>query len=239
MPYEDVEILTSDKIKLKGWLLKQKEPKNAPTVVFFHENAGNLGARLFYLQNYYQKVQPNILIVAYRGYDESEGQPNEPGIKKDCEAIMEYVHTAKDLDQSKIFLHGRSLGGATSIYSASLNKFPVKGLIVENTFISLENLVCDLLPPFKLFAKLLVRNKWLSIDTIKNVQCPILFIKSLKDELIHPKHMDQLYNSVGVPKQMYVIANGDHNSNWTVDMDHYFMTLSNFIANVLKNEKLQ
>jgi len=36
----------SDKIKLHGWFIKQKKPIEAETVIYFHENAGNIGFRL-------------------------------------------------------------------------------------------------------------------------------------------------------------------------------------------------
>ncbi len=47
MDYEDVTILTKDDIKLKGWFLKRPTSyEKASTIVFFHENAGNIGTRL-------------------------------------------------------------------------------------------------------------------------------------------------------------------------------------------------
>ena len=51
-----------------------------PTIVFFHENAGNIGTRLVFLHHYMDLVQTNILIVAYRGFSDSEGSPSEIGI---------------------------------------------------------------------------------------------------------------------------------------------------------------
>ena len=48
--------------------------------MFFHENAGNIGTRLYYFYYYMQYLKCNILIVAYRGYSDSDGTPNEVGI---------------------------------------------------------------------------------------------------------------------------------------------------------------
>ena len=55
-------------------------------MIFCHENAGSiiilfkfkqkdLGHRLEYLESYYKYVGCNILAVAYRGFDESQGKP--------------------------------------------------------------------------------------------------------------------------------------------------------------------
>ena len=68
MAYEDVEIQSADGIMVRGWFIKHYPGRKAPTVVFFHENAGNIGMRLQYLLHYQKNVNCNILIVAYRGY---------------------------------------------------------------------------------------------------------------------------------------------------------------------------
>lgn len=47
------------------------------TVVYLHENAGNLGMNLDYFETLVKKVGVNVLCVAYRGYSKSEGYPTE------------------------------------------------------------------------------------------------------------------------------------------------------------------
>ena len=65
---------------LKGWLCLNKNSKSVPTIVFFHENAGNIGTRLPFIKTYMERIQCNFLIVAYRGFSDSEGVPSEEGI---------------------------------------------------------------------------------------------------------------------------------------------------------------
>lgn len=45
MLYEEVKITTKDKLKLYGWFIHQQNPKNHPTFIYFHENAGS---KIFY-----------------------------------------------------------------------------------------------------------------------------------------------------------------------------------------------
>lgn len=92
-----------------------------------------------------------------------------------------------------MYILGRSLGGAVAIYVASLDyyKDKVRGLILENTFTSIADMIDYLLPAFK-FLKFLQRNYWASIDRIGKVICPILFIKSLKDEIVPTQQMGRL-----------------------------------------------
>ena len=63
---------------------KSKVREDRRLVVFFHENAGNLGLRLDYFQTLYHEVNCDILAVAYRGYSASSGIPSEEGIKEDA-----------------------------------------------------------------------------------------------------------------------------------------------------------
>ena len=58
----------------------ETDSRSKDTIIFFHENAGNLGLRLDYFDLIYHNVEVNIVAVAYRGYSRSEGTPNETGL---------------------------------------------------------------------------------------------------------------------------------------------------------------
>ncbi len=88
MLYEDVKVTTKDNLVLAGWFIKQKNPLAHETLIYFHENAGNIGNRLYSLEVLYFELEVNILIVGYRGYGHSQGTPTEPGLELDGEAIF-------------------------------------------------------------------------------------------------------------------------------------------------------
>lgn len=115
MPYEDVIVTTSDGLKLAGWFIKQKNPTAHETVIYFHENAGNIGNRLYAIEALYIELEVNILIVGYRGYGHSEGTPTEPGLELDAEAIFQFALSHKEINNQKLFIIGKSLGGAVAI----------------------------------------------------------------------------------------------------------------------------
>mmetsp|Transcript_22993 Transcript_22993/g.20429 ORF Transcript_22993/g.20429 Transcript_22993/m.20429 type:complete len:100 (+) Transcript_22993:81-380(+) len=71
LEYEDITISTEDNCILKGWLINQQNPKSHPTIVFLHENAGNIGLRMDFIQYLFNSINSNILIVGYRGYGHS------------------------------------------------------------------------------------------------------------------------------------------------------------------------
>ena len=95
-----------------------------------------------------------------------------------------------EVDNSKIFVFGRSLGGAVAIQlvsSASLSP-PPAGLILENTFTCTQDVALHMMPFLSIYlgwnriiSNVIIRDKWNSINAIKDIKCPILFISSLRD----------------------------------------------------------
>ena len=62
--------------------------KEKDTVIFMHENAGNIGLRLDYFELIFNNLDVNIVAVAYRGFSGSQGTPSEEGIIRDARATM-------------------------------------------------------------------------------------------------------------------------------------------------------
>eukprot|EP01017_Pseudomicrothorax_dubius_P031542 TRINITY_DN4041_c0_g1_i1.p1 TRINITY_DN4041_c0_g1~~TRINITY_DN4041_c0_g1_i1.p1 ORF type:complete len:256 (+),score=53.30 TRINITY_DN4041_c0_g1_i1:351-1118(+) len=234
LPFEDVRIRTSDNIQLHGWFIKQDESRiaDAPTIVYFHENAGNLGTRLPYLKHYYNQVGANILVVAYRGYSKSEGSPSELGLQEDSKAVLNYIFNRGDVNKQKVFIHGRSLGGAVTAYALTEGGFNdrVAGVILENTFKSISDMVDVVFPKLSYFKNLVLRNHWPTIHRIGRVTKPILFIMSIKDEIVPLQHMLDLYvaKKTGF-RDKYEIPDGNHNMNWSLNPEEYFNKVKDFI----------
>ena len=115
MDYEDVYVKTKDEVRLHAWLIKAAiNPSNCRTLLFFHGNAGNIGARLPNIEILVKRMNCNVLIVDYRGYGNSEGIPSEEGLRLDGEALLEHALGRNDIDKDRIYLFGRSLGGAVA-----------------------------------------------------------------------------------------------------------------------------
>jgi len=55
MSYEDVNIKSEDGIALHGWLIfHERDSTKHNTVIFMHENAGNIGLRMDYFELLYK-----------------------------------------------------------------------------------------------------------------------------------------------------------------------------------------
>ncbi|CAF2093983.1 unnamed protein product [Rotaria magnacalcarata] len=223
MPYEILTIPTSDNEKLHGYLIKQMQNgDDCPTLVFFHGNAGNIGHRLQNVHLLYRGCNINILLFDYRGYGRSTGKPSEVGLNIDALAVYDYVRTRTDLNQEKVFVFGRSLGGAVALHLAahlaeSNEMLPLHCVIVENTFTSIPDMgkrlfqifVIDYIPHW------CFKNLYQSIKIMRHIKVPVLFISGAQDELVPPPMMRQLFEEcTSTKKQLVSFPDGQHNTTW-------------------------
>ncbi|CDJ52983.1 phospholipase/carboxylesterase domain containing protein, putative [Eimeria brunetti] len=233
LPFDDVYIRTSDGLTLHGWLLRQPNALKAPTFLYFHGNAGNIGFRLPNLELMFRMVGVNILIVSYRGYGYSEGSPTEEGVYTDAEAALDFLLENGTVNNKDIFVFGRSIGGAVAIELAKRRSDELKGIVVENTFTSLLEMLYIVFPflsPFNLLVKAVQRMYMLNDEKVRTLELPVLFISGRRDTLVPPSHMDVLYSTCGARIKMREdVENGDHNDTWEVGGQSYYNRLREFV----------
>jgi abhydrolase domain-containing protein 13 len=241
LPYKNVEEITSDGLTIRGWFIHQKDPIKHQTIVFMHENAGNIGLRLDYYDMLYNRLNVNIVTFAYRGYSESEGLPTEDGIKLDADAIVNHLNKlieGNQIDKSSVFILGRSLGGAVAIHTVEKYPHLFRGAIIENTFTSISDMVDIIFFFVKPFKWLILRNHWTSVDTITRIENPMLFIGGKLDELVPYEMTLKLHDRAikTVKKELYVVEDGEHNDTWYKAGDEYFIKLKSFMKKCMKIE---
>lgn len=220
--YQDVWIKTSDGIKLHGWWLPHQK-KEQGTILFLHGNAENISTHIgsvWWLPNYGY----NVLLIDYRGYGRSEGEPTLPGLQLDMAASLDWVFHRKDIDTHKIVIFGQSLGTAIAITGLvdSPYRSRVRGLIVEGAFTSFRELTRELLDKSWLTwllqwpLSMLIDDHYRPIDSIKQLDdVPILIIHSHKDEVIPFHHGVELYQAARGKKTFWPIANARHIATFT------------------------
>ncbi|XP_066926422.1 protein ABHD13-like [Clytia hemisphaerica] len=219
VPYENLHIQTRDSVSLNAIFLKQ--PSNrlsiAPTIVMYHGNAGNIGHRLSNAFLLYTYTGSNVFLLEYRGYGKSEGSPSEKGFELDGVASLEYLLSRPDIDHQKLILYGRSLGGAVAFNIAALEQYTnfLFAVIVENTFTSIPEISKYLFKYLKGLPEWCYKNKFLSINRVRLITTPTLFLSGLSDQLVPPNHMLKLYNtSESDMKRMETFESGTHNETW-------------------------
>lgn len=200
-----------------------------PTVLFLHANAGNMGHRLPLAAVFFKRFGCNVVMLSYRGYGFSTGSPNEKGIKIDTQTTLDFIRSHPSLSNTILVAYGQSIGGAVAIDLASRNPASVHALILENTFLSIPELIPHVLPPVRYFT-FLCREYWNSSIAITKISqnVPTLFLSGRQDELIPPSHMDALYegckSKVKVKKEF---NDGTHND--TCIKQGYFEAVGEFL----------
>jgi hypothetical protein len=196
----------------------------------FHGNAGNIGYRLPIAKILQDDLGCNVFMLQYRGYGLSTGNPNEKGLMLDAQTGLDYIRHRPELKETRVVLYGQSLGGAVSIALASKNdnKGAISGIILENTFTSIRKLIPSAFPPARYLAPL-CHQIWPSEDTLPQITgIPILFLSGLKDEIVPPSHMAELYKVCRAKTKIWrELPNGTHND--TVAEPGYFSYVDDFL----------
>ena len=241
LPFESIFITTEDNVKINALLIKRPELeyKLSPTMIYFHGNAGNIGHRLQNVYELYHEIGCNVLLVEYRGYGLSEGQPSEKGLYRDACAALDYVIRRPDLDSSKVLVFGRSLGGAVAIDLAknSPNRSHIAALIVENTFTSIPDIGRTLFNCriIRFLPNWYYKNQFNSMAKVSAITAPVLFMSGLSDELIPSPMMTSLYSLCSSPvKQLHRLESGSHNFTWKCR--NYYHIIRLFLAQVLPKD---
>ncbi|XP_051163491.1 protein ABHD13 [Leptopilina boulardi] len=236
LPYQSLFIRSKDGIMLHMFFIPQKEDKikRAPTILFLHGNAGNMGHRLQNVVGLYEKLECNILMLEYRGFGLSQGSPSEEGLYMDARAGIEYLATRSDINSNEIIVFGRSLGGAVAIDLASKPEYAQRiwFLILENTFTSIPDMSTILIGPKLRYLPLtFYKNKYLSLQKMRTLVIPTLFISGLADKLVPPKMMKKLYKACRSPcKKLIPIPAGSHNETWR--RAEYFQQILTFMNDI-------
>jgi fermentation-respiration switch protein FrsA (DUF1100 family) len=244
MHFEDVHFTTVDNIKLHGWFVRAPahvDHRTAPTILFFHANAGNLGFRLPNIDLLVNQLHMNVFIFDYRGYGNSqEVAPDEEGLKLDGYAAMEWLLERTDIDKGKIFVFGRSLGGAVAINTLSVPRYGsgVAGVILENTFTSIAEMVDNLFPLLSYLKGIILKIRWPSIDLIGGLEHPMLFVSGAKDQLVPPPMLRRLHDAAArsADRELYVVADGEHNDTYQKGGAEYALRLRAFVERVLRRK---
>lgn len=257
IPFETHMIKCEDGTTIHSWLLYHPEnrSKKVPTILFFHGNAGNIGMRLPNAMQMYHYLKANIWLIEYRGYgDSDDATPNEAGLKMDSEAVWQYIHNpqsryAQSVDPKRVFVFGRSLGGAVAFHLAQYSQTPtmsyppLAGVIVENTFLSISEMVDHLMPYVAPLKALILRIGWNSGKIAPTLRIPTLFLAGARDTLVPHSHMLDLFERMVTSKvgndlvRIHIVEDGTHNETWMQGGREYWLAIQRFIEEIFAEER--
>lgn len=222
LDYERVTLKAEDGVHLDGWLVPS--PEERAVVAFFHGNAGNIGHRLDTLRLFHE-LGLSVLIIDYRGYGRSEGEPSEVGLYRDGEAVWHYLRRHRGVAAERIVLVGRSLGAAVAAHIGAQHH--PGALILESPFVSIPELGQAIYPylPVRWIAKY----RFPTAEEAARCRCPVLVIHSLNDEIVPIAHGRTIFDRIPGPKR-FLELEGGHNAGFVEDEATYRAGLEAFLA---------
>ena len=161
------------------------------------------------------------LLVSYRGYGGSEGNPSATNIAED--ALRWHDHARDVLTAQRIVVFGRSLGSGAAVHVAAQR--PVAGAILVTPFDTLEA-VARRHYPF-LPVGLMLRHRFDSLELAPRIRAPLLCIAAGRDEVIPPAHARRLYDAWAGPKRWIELPGAGHNS--TDGMPAFWQAINDFL----------
>lgn len=202
--------------------LKDKSNKISKNfIIMFHGNAEDIFAARKMGDTLRQKMCMNVIIVEYPGYSIYEGEPSAELIQEDTLIVYEFIKNYFELEDRNIFVFGRSIGTSPAIYLASIKKPNV--LVTVSAFTSIQAVAKDMVG----FLNILLKNRFNSIDYIKNVTCPTLLIHGQCDPLINFKETLLLKEKCDCPFEVFLPEDMTHNE---FDLDEDIATpMSRFL----------
>ena len=203
-----VEITTGDGLSLTSWF--KPALGEMPTIVFFQGNAANIDSRGFKARLYLD-AGFGMLLVGYRGYGNNPGNPNEEGLYLDARANLEFL-AVKKVPPGKWVMYGESLGTGIAVQMAfeRAENTPVGAVILESPYTSLGD-TAQIHYPF-IPARILIRDKFRSVDKIATIKSPLLIFHGSKDNIIPITQGRALFQAGIVPKESLWVDGAGHNN---------------------------
>ncbi|CCD26157.2 alpha/beta hydrolase NDAI_0G03800 [Naumovozyma dairenensis CBS 421] len=229
LPYTREMLTTDDNIQIEAYNLKNENGNSISTILILSPNAADIRLSLLIMDVFYNQMNTSVFIYSYRGYGISQGQPTEEGLKKDADCVIEYLKNDPFYKTKKLILYGRSLGGANAIYIASKYHNFVKGIILENTFLTVRKIIPYILPVSKYFS-FFCKDIWNSERDIVQIDqdVPFLFLSGLKDKIVPPSQMKRLYDLCPSRyRELFEFNEGGHND--TIIQDGYWEIIEEFL----------
>jgi fermentation-respiration switch protein FrsA (DUF1100 family) len=116
--------------------------------------------------------------------------------------------------------------------SEDLRVVTVRGVIVENTFTSISDMIDQLFPFMSRIKWLVQRLYWPSIERVARIPVPLLFVSGAMDGVIPPVHMQRLHDAAveASSRYLYSIPSAGHNDCWQKGGLEYYNTFSRFLT---------
>ncbi|MBP5534605.1 MAG: alpha/beta fold hydrolase [Alphaproteobacteria bacterium] len=176
--------------------------KDKPAILFLHGNGGQIAT-------FAPPLRPildagyTVLMMEYRGFGNMPGTISQEVIAQDAALAFDWL---KNNGYSKVIVYGYSFGTAFACALTAIRQ--IDGLILTDPFSSLSKIISEKPIPF---AKLVLKDAYMSLDYLKKYNAPLLIIHGKSDALIPYQHAQELFDqALSKEKQIELLDNETH-----------------------------
>lgn len=211
-------------VRVEGWLLPAESPAvgdRHPAVIYCHGNAELIDDNMERATAWATRGFV-VLLPEYRGYGRSGGAPSQRAITEDMVRFYDWLVARPEVDGSRVFVHGRSLGGGVAAQLAA--RRPTAGLVLESTFTSIASFAWGVggVP-------WIVKHPFRTDEALRGYDRPVLIFHGREDDIIPVSHGRALAKML--PRAVYVETAGDH-MNYPPDLGAFWGEVDRFVGKV-------
>lgn len=236
-PYETVAITAPDGLTLVGYYLPASCPC-APTVILAHGYSSRGLHMSAFAEFYHEELGFNVLMPDARGHGASDGHYVGFGWHErlDYLAWIDWLEGRVGAD-SRIVLHGVSMGGATVMMTSGEELPPRVAAVIEDCGYTsaYEELAWQLKRMYRLGPWPVLRNtsrltlrragysfeEASAIAQVAKSRTPTLFIHGDNDAFVPFDMVHRLYDACSAPKELYVVEGAGHGLAFSHAEDEY------------------
>jgi hypothetical protein len=221
---EEIEIERPDGVRLVAWYKAPDEGR--PNLLYFHGNGGSVASRGARVAHW-ARLGYGLLFLNYRSYGGSGGSPSETALIADGGAAYDEL-VRRGVDPRTIVFYGESLGSGVAVQVAATRE--ALAMILDAPFTSAVDVAARAYP--FLPVRLLLQDRYMSIDHIGNIAVPVMIIHGEEDTVVPFALGERLFSAAREPKTFLAVAGTGHND---LDTAENRAAVRQFIEDALEN----
>jgi hypothetical protein len=224
LEYENMKLWQATAEDYQGLIAAKEALAPNGTIVLFHGNGGTAADRGFYLEPF-MELGFRVILAEYPKYG---GRPGKVGEKPFVAAGLETVRIAYEQYKEPLYLVGESLGCGVAAAVAKQASLPIAGIILITPWDTLASVAKSIFP--FLPVKLVLTDKYDSIENLKSFKNKIFVIGTERDEILPIKHAINLYNALPEGRKRIWIIKGAGHNDWPMHADaSLFKEITDFV----------
>ncbi|RAU49496.1 MULTISPECIES: alpha/beta hydrolase [unclassified Pseudomonas] len=219
LAWRDVTLTAADGTRLNAWYLPAKPGVPVKgTVLHLHGNGGNMAWHLSG-SGWLPEQGYQVLLLDYRGYGHSQGDPALPAVYQDIDAAFDWLDHAPDVQGKPLVVLGQSIGGALGVHYLAEHpqqRSRIKALVLDGVPASYREVARYTLSTswltwaFKRPLSWVIPDGDSAINGIAQLKgTPILLFQSLDDTQVPLHNGISLYQSAPLPRVLQ-LTRGPH-----------------------------